>query len=130
MKLLMASPSLLSPTWGAGTRNYHLLKTLAREHTVSLLALVDSPDVDEGDLSLLKALAHTVRIAVRPVPPSKRLQQLMYVVRGKSCALGINSCLQKDLDMLSLDEHYDAVIYESALVADYRLPDGVRCIVD
>jgi sugar transferase (PEP-CTERM/EpsH1 system associated) len=130
MKLLMVSPSLPSPTWGAGTRNYHLLKTLAREHTVSLLALVNSPQVDEGDLSLLKDLAHTVRIAVRSVPPSKRLQQLMYVVRGKSYALEINSCLQKDLDILLLDEHYDAVIYESALIAGYRLPEGVKCIVD
>ncbi|MGH2496067.1 MAG: glycosyltransferase [Ktedonobacteraceae bacterium] len=130
MKLLMVSPSLPSPTWGAGTRNYHLLKTLARDHTVSLLALVDSPNVDEGDLSLLKALAHTVRIAVRPTPPSKRLQQLMYMVRGKSYVVEINSCLQKDLDMLLLDEDYDAVIYESALVANYRIPEDVQCIVD
>lgn len=132
MKLLMVSPSFPSPTWGFGIRNYHLLKTLACEHTVSLLALVASAEIEECDLPLLKDFAHTVRIVARPAPLSKRLQQLMYVVRGKSHALGINSFsdLQKALDMLLLDEHYDAVIYESALIAGYRLPAGVKCIVD
>lgn len=132
MKLLMVSPSFPSPTWGFGIRNYHLLKTLAREHTVSLLALVNSAEIEECDLSLVEDFAHTVRIVVRPAPPSKRSQQLRYAVRGKSYALGINSTqgLQKALDMLLLDEHYDAVIYESALIAGYRLPEGVKCIVD
>src|SRR5690349_1108453 len=107
MKLLMVSPSLPSPTWGGGTRSYHLLKTLAREHTVSLLAVVDSPEIEERDLSLLKDFAHTVRIVVRPAPLPKRSQQLMYIVRGKSYALGINSFsdLQKAMDILLLDEH-------------------------
>jgi sugar transferase (PEP-CTERM/EpsH1 system associated) len=130
MKLLVVSPNLPSPTWGAGTRNYYLLKTLAREHTVSLLALVDNYEIEEHYLSILKDFVHTIQIAVQPAPISKRLQQLMYIVCGKSYALGINSYLQRELDMLLLEKHYDAVIYESALVAGNRLPEGVKCIVD
>ena len=62
MKLLMVSPSFPSPTWGGDTRNYHLLKTLAREHTGSLLALVDSAEMEGCNLSLLKDFAHTVQV--------------------------------------------------------------------
>ncbi len=130
MKLLMVSPIFPSPTWGGGTRCYQLLKALAREHVVSLLALVDDPRLDERDVSLVKDLAETVQIAVRPAPLPKRLQQLLYVIRGRSYAAGINSYLQKDLDRLLLNESYDAVIFESALIAGYSLPDGVKCIVD
>jgi hypothetical protein len=38
MKLLMVLPNFPSPTWGGGTGNYHLLKTLATKYTVSLLS--------------------------------------------------------------------------------------------
>lgn len=132
MKLLMVSPSLPSPTWGAGTRNYHLLKTLARQHTVSLLALVDSAEIKERDLSLLQEFAHPAQVVARPAPLSKRLQQLMCILRGRPYALEINSSteVQKALDRSMLNHHYDAVLYESALIAGYRLPEGVKCIVD
>jgi len=132
MKLLMVSPSFPSPTSGFRTRNYHLLKTLARKHTISLLSLVNSSEIEECDLSLLKDFAHTAQIVARPSPPSKRLQQLMCVLRGRSYFLELNSSteMQKALDLLLLDEQYDAVLFESALIAGYRLPKGVKCIVD
>ena len=87
MKLLMVSRGLPSPTWGASTRNYHLLKMLARAHSVSLLALVDSSEMAECDLSLLHGFTHTVRIVTYPASLSKRSQQLMHVVRGRSYTL-------------------------------------------
>jgi sugar transferase (PEP-CTERM/EpsH1 system associated) len=130
MKLLMVSPIFPSPTWGGGTRCYQLLKTLAREHMVSLLALVDDPRLDERDVALVNDLADTVQIAVRPAPLPKRLQQLLYAIHRRSYATGINSFLQKDLDRLLLNDNYDAIIFESALIAGYSLPEGVKRIVD
>ena len=132
MKLLMLSPSFPSPTWGFRTRNYYLLKTLARKHTISLLSLVNRSEIEECDLSLLKDFVHTAQIVVRPAPPSKRLQQLMCILRGRSYFLEYNSSteMQRALDLLLLEEHYDAVLFESALIAGYRLPEGVKCIVD
>jgi hypothetical protein len=41
MNILVVARSLPRPTWGAGTRNFHLLRALALRHTVSLLALVE-----------------------------------------------------------------------------------------
>ncbi len=62
MKLVIMSPSFPSPKWETGTRNYHLLKTHACEHTVSLLALVDTAEIEieECNLSHLKDFVHTV----------------------------------------------------------------------
>lgn len=132
MKLLMVSPGFPSPTWGASTRNYHLLKTLAREHNVSLLALVESSEIEECDLSLLQDFTDTVQIVAHSAPLSKRLQQLRHVLRGKSYTLEINSStdMQTALDRLMLDKHFDAVLFESVLITGYRLPAGVKCIVD
>ena len=132
MKLLMVSPNLPCPAWGASTRNYHLLKALARKHTVSLLALVDRNEDTEYNLSQLKYFTRTVRIIARSASHPKRLQQVMCVVRGKSYILETNSLveMQEALDTLLIDDQYDAVLFESMLVAGYRIPDGVKVIVD
>ncbi len=132
MKLLMVSPSFPSPTWGFGTRNYHLLKTLAREHAVSLLALVDSAEIEEYNLSLLKDFAHTVQIVTRPASYSKRWQQLTSLAQGKSYLLDlfILPDMQEALDMLLARDNYDVVLFESVLLAGYRIPAGPRVIID
>src|SRR5258707_4756589 len=131
MKVLVLTPNFPSPTWGAGTRNYYVLRALARQHMVSLLSLIDSKeDLDKS--SLLEDFVHRIRCVVRPVAAQKRFQQLVYVARRKSYSLGINSCMevQKALDELLAEEHYDVVCFESALMAHYRLPDDVACIID
>ncbi len=102
MKLLMVSPNLPCPAWGASTRNYHLLKALARKHTVSLLALVDRNEDVECNISQLKDFTSTVHIIARSASHPKRLQQVMCVVRGKSYILESNSLveMQEALDRL------------------------------
>src|SRR5437764_15068308 len=90
MNILMVSAHLPHPAWGASARNYHLLKALASQHTVSLLSLVDSAEVGEySDISLLEDLAHPVQVISRPVFRAKRWQQLMSLVCGKSYFLNL-----------------------------------------
>src|SRR2546421_2198591 len=133
MKLLMVSPNLPRPTSGASTRNYHLLKTLARQHRVSLLAQVDSTEAAAySDTPLLEDVAENVQLVALPVSRSKRLRQFMSVVQGKSYSLSVSRVekVQKALDVLLSHDHYDVVLFESVLIADYRLPQHVKVIID
>ncbi len=132
MKLLVVSPYLPSPTWGAGTRNYYLLKALASKHAVSLLLLADGNRIETGDLSELRGLMNTLQIIPCSVPLSKRTQQLMDVLHGKSHVLSTNIVreVQEALDALLAREHYDIVLFESVTMAGYRLPKNVKVIID
>ncbi len=133
MKLLMVSPNLPCQTSGANTRNYYLLKALAREHTVSLLALVGSNEEVEACIPPLRSFTQSVRIIARSAFAShKRLEQLTHIIRGKSYILETNNLLevQDALDELVSNDQYDAVLFESALIAGYRLPSEVKIIVD
>src|SRR5438034_11427214 len=86
----MVSANLPRPAWGASARNYHLLKALARQHTVSLLALVESAEVEaNADVSLLQDLAHTVRTVPGTVFHAKRWHQLASMLRGESYTLAM-----------------------------------------
>jgi sugar transferase (PEP-CTERM/EpsH1 system associated) len=132
MKLLVLMPSFPSPTWGAGTRNYYFLKALATRHTVSVLCLIHRQEMDLNNLSLLENFLHTIKFVIRSTTLKKRYQQLSHIVRLKSYFLGMNDFIemQQALDTLLTEEHYDAVLFESALIADYRLPNGVKRIID
>ena len=130
MKLLVLTPSFPTPTWGAGTRNYYLLKALATHHTVSLLCLVDEKERREE--SSLESFVHTIRCVVRPSSSEKRIRQLVHMLQRKSYWIGVNTLaeVQATLDALLAAEQYDAVLFESALISAYRLPAGVKRIID
>jgi polysaccharide biosynthesis protein PslH len=134
MNILVVSPNIPLPTTGVSTRNYHLLKALAREHTVSLLALDDS--TVEGVPSTTSPLRNlTCNIEVIPLPkslPAKRWRQLTSLMRGKPYVLTayILAELQKAIDALLASGRYDAVLFESVLITGYRLPGGVKVIID
>jgi len=131
MNLLMVSPHLPHPSWGAGTRSYYLLKALSRKHTVSLLALTDSSDF-ETHCEALAEMTLVLRVISHPPSGRKRLYQLMSVLRGRSYLLDsyILAEVQKELDALISHVHYDAIIFESVFMAGYRLPEDVPIIID
>ena len=83
-------------------------------------------------MSLLETFVHTVKFVLRPTTLKKRLQQLVYLAQLKSYSLGINDIaeMQEALNGLLTEEQYDAVLFESVVIAGYRLPDGVKCIID
>lgn len=131
MKILVVAHSLPRPTWGAGTRNYHLLRALAQQHTVSLLALVRP---DERGQSADHLRPHTQRLLQldAPAPGSKRVSQLVALAKGQSYSLTsqILAAAQDALDRELAENSYDAVLFEGLLVAGYRVPGGVRTILD
>lgn len=133
MKLLMVSPYLPSPTWGAATRSYYLLKSLSQQHEVSLLALTEVNDVENSMvITLLEKFTQNLQIVALPQSASKRLRQLQNLAMGRSYFLHlfISPEVQAALDVLLAREQYDAVLFETVLIAGYWLRSGVKCIID
>src|SRR5947209_15339368 len=133
MKLLMVCANFPSPTWGAGTRNYYLLKSLASRNTVSLLVSVDNAELETvQDVPPLEKLACSIHVVTSPTSRSKRFQQFMNLVRGRSHSLSSYDSMemQKTVDTLLAQDRYDAVLFESALIAGCRVPHGVEVIID
>jgi polysaccharide biosynthesis protein PslH len=131
MKILMVSANIPSPTWGASSRNYHLLKALASRHTVSLLASGE-PETTPEDIAILERLTHTIQI----IPPlksiPKRGQQLYDLIRGKSFEFQLRTSrqMQDAITALFRKQGFDLVLYESVLIANYQLPPKVRVVID
>lgn len=132
MKLLMVTHHLPRPTWGAGTRNYALLRALALHHEVTLLSLVDPHDADAGDASHLTPFVPDVRLALLPPARKKRLRQASALLTGRSYLLITHTVAegQAALDAEMRRARYDAVMFESVIVAGYDLPAGVLRIID
>jgi polysaccharide biosynthesis protein PslH len=133
MKLLMVSACLPQPSWGASTRNYHLLKSLASRHEVTLVALANNDEsVAASDLAQLASITPSLRIFPRPISSAKRWQQLINAARGQSYSLNLFILpeVEEALNAMLTSERYDAVIYESALTAGYHLPSKVKVIID
>lgn len=130
MNVLMVSPHLPSPSWGAGTRSYHLLKALARKHTVSLLTWGDESKWEIQTQGI--TLQHVRHIPFQASTQRKRVQQLTSVLRGRSYLADTykRAEVQQAIDALLAQDHYDAVIFESVFMAGYRVPEDVSVIID
>jgi sugar transferase (PEP-CTERM/EpsH1 system associated) len=132
MNLLMVLLHVPAPTIGVNTRNYHLLRALAREHSVSLVVLADDRNpANLADAARLAGIARSVRL-VTPPPGAKRLAQLRHLAQGRSYRVmaATTPALQATLDELCSRERFDAVFFESVLPAGHRLPPGTRVIID
>lgn len=133
MHILMVSPYIPSPTSGNRSRSYYLLKMLARQHTVSLLAIDDgvTPAAPQN-LAPLEDFTATIAIVPFVATYPKRVRQLMNALTGKSTYLGqrVTPGMQDALDELFAREQYDAIVFECALASDYVLPAGTKSILD
>ncbi|HEY5004642.1 MAG TPA: glycosyltransferase [Ktedonobacteraceae bacterium] len=130
MNLLMVSPHLPNPSWGAGTRSYYLLKALAAKYNVSLLSLTGEQTSD----SLAQEI-HLKRIHQLPLHTSlqqKRAQQLASIIRNRSYLADTyyHKEVQQAINDILAQDAYDAVIFESVFMAGYRVPEGVAVIID
>jgi sugar transferase (PEP-CTERM/EpsH1 system associated) len=133
MRILMVSPYIPSPTSGNRSRSYYLLKMLARQHTVSLLAIDDGVTLSSPQsLAPLEDFTSTMQIVPFHVAYSKRVRQLLNTLSGKSTYLSqhITRSMQDALTDLLAREQYDALVFECALASDYLLPPGVKIILD
>lgn len=132
MKILVVTPNLPLPIGGLGARNYHLLQGLAHEHDVSLLAVVTPSETVEWDLTPLRRLTNTVRVVTVPGQHHKRLRQVADLIHGRSHLLAARSTAEAGmvLDEMLRDDAYDAVLFESVLVAGHRVSANVPVIID
>jgi len=66
------------------------------------------------------------------MPYSKRWRQLINLARGKSYLLNLFILpeMQTALNAILTHEHYDTVLFESVLIAGYRLPKNVKVILE
>ncbi len=132
MNVLMVTSGAPRPFNGAGTRAYHLLKSLAGAHTVSLLALMDRAEKVPFSPQDIAALASPVRLVDLPDARSKRLRQAFSLLSGRSFALTVNSpaMAQSIIDELVASSAIDVVVFERVFVAGYRLPAHVGVVLD
>jgi sugar transferase (PEP-CTERM/EpsH1 system associated) len=132
MKILIVARSLPRPTWGAGTRNYHLLRTLASKHDVSLLALVDEHERERSAAAHLLPHTHVVRQVDVPPTGSRRFDQIRALATGRSFYLDSHTVpsAQTALDDELARHVYDAVLFEGLFVSGYRVPPHIRIILD
>jgi polysaccharide biosynthesis protein PslH len=132
MNLLMVSPHLPSPSWGAGTRSYHLLKALADKYTVSLLFLGNEHAAEADALRQEINLHQILQVPLQPSLQHKRAQQLASVIRNRSYLLTsfYKEEVQQTINDLLAQDVYDTVIFESIFMAGYRVPENVSVIID
>jgi sugar transferase (PEP-CTERM/EpsH1 system associated) len=133
MKILIVSATLPSPRWGASARNFHLLKALARQHAVALLTVINDTEMGAlDDLRLLEAFTQHVQTIPLRVQRAKRQRQLLSVARRRSYLLNLFILpeMQAALDAMLARESYDLVLFESVLMAGYRLPAGMKVVID
>ena len=133
MRVLVVSPNFPSPAGGASSRNYHLLQAVARSHSTALIALVNQADMARSrDIALLEDTVHALHLVPREPSNLKRWQQLASIARGKSYLLDSfrESKVQRALDAVLAGDRYDVVLFESMFMAGYRVPAGIRIIID
>ena len=76
--------------------------------------------------------AHAVRRIVLPASRSRRFDQIRALASGRSYFLTAHSvpAAQAVLDEELAHRHYDAILFEGLGVAGFRVPRGVRIILD
>src|SRR6185437_4682816 len=132
MKILIVARSLPRPTWGAGTRNYHLLRALASKHDVSLFALVDEHEREQSAAAHLVPHTRAVRQVDAPPSGSRRIDQIRALAAGRSFYLESHTVpgAQAALDDELARNDYDTVFFEGLFVAGYRVPSHIRIVLD
>ena len=132
MNILIVSSHFPYPLFGSGTRNYHLLKALAQYHNVSLLSLTGSFQMQDDYVAELQSYVKGAFHLFTPSTSFKRRDQLLHTIYGKSYIIASHLLLeiQQMIDKLFAANTYDVVLFEGALISGYRLPKGVRVIID
>jgi len=109
------------------------MKLLARKHSVSLLTLAESAQLEiyQGKYPFADFI-DSIQVVPHPRHVSKRLSQAINIIRGKPYILATHTVadMQTMLDALLSRDYYDFVIFESVVVANYCLPNNVKIIID
>lgn len=132
MKILVVTrdtPRLMS---GAGKRNTFLLRALCEAHRVTLVIVTDDPAVAAREGAALDAELEALHIVGAPLSRYKRAWQLASpALRQPSVTLRFSPPRAgRAIRALLAAERFDAVVYQSVIVANHRLPPGPIVVID
>jgi polysaccharide biosynthesis protein PslH len=133
MNLLMISPFFPSPSSGSCIRSHYILKALTHKYTVSMIVLVADMYAEDEDAAFSKLkLKQFVKVPMVTTSQSKRVQQISSVLRGRSRLLDAyrTKGVQRAINDLFAQDHYDVVLFESVFMADYQFPEGTQVIIN
>ncbi len=132
LRVLVIAAACPVPTRsGRDTRNLQLLRQIARRHDTTLLTYERAGS--EGELA---ALADELSIRVVPGgPPSgtaKRSQQLrsLLSLTPFSCTTTYSDAMQRAIDELNAEHHFDLIHVESVTACSFRFPAGIPICLD
>ncbi|HEU0026300.1 MAG TPA: glycosyltransferase [Ktedonobacterales bacterium] len=132
MKILVVTPGAPTLMSGGGKRNSYLLRALCEAHQVTLLIVSDDTACTVRDIGSLQADLEAARVVRAPLGVYKRVWQLVAGISGQpSVTLRFSPpAAGRAIRALLAAERFDAVVYQSVIVANHRLPPGVRMVID
>jgi polysaccharide biosynthesis protein PslH len=132
MRIVMVTHEVPRRAWGAGIRNYQLLRVLSQHHRVGLLSVVDDAAAAAEHASALQQIVTDVELVPLPTRAHKRVQQLKSALAGRSYLLSEFSpkAAGERLAAIHAREPIDVVLFESVLPAGLAVPRGVRAVLD
>lgn len=140
MEILFLTPYLPCPPRSGGPRRLNgLISGLARDHSVSVLSLVEPGGADAEAIAASRAYCDEVVCVVNEqygrhgVPnPQKRQLQLRSMLSPYSYERHLfrRPELQATLDQMIARRRYDIVNVEFSLMANYRLPGSSLLVLD
>jgi sugar transferase (PEP-CTERM/EpsH1 system associated) len=134
LQLLWIAPSVPSPTTGAGTRVFNLIRALAPHNQIDLIAGSTSGEQPPDAVIPLVGMCRTVSV----VPPDIATERHKRALQLRSLAspqpmqrrLYYSPAMQQRIDDAVRSTAYDVAILESSFMGYYRLPSGLPVVVD
>src|SRR5579884_1607284 len=132
LEILWLAPYLPTPTFGGGTRVYHLIKAMAATCRIDLVA--GEENWEERYLDELRALCRSVHVFPRPIAArhGRRRCQLRSLASRHSAQHWMTraAAIQDHLHATRGDRAYDVAILEHSFVGCYSLPPHTLTVVD
>lgn len=132
MNILVVTPTTPALISGGGKRNFYLLRALCQAHRVTLLIVTDDPEGDAREAASLAGALEAVRIVRTPGRIYKRAIQLASIaLRQPSVTLRQSPPVAgRAIRALLATERFDVVVFQGVTVANHRLPQGPRVVID
>lgn len=133
LRILIVTPSLPYPlVWGFGIRVYQIIKYLAKQHSVTVLAYAGPDDEDSADA--LRQTGATIVTVVRdePTTVAKRQAQLgsLFATDSFQWQSLESAAMQSAIDRLLVEEQFDIIQVESSQMSRFKFASTAPLLVD
>ncbi len=131
-RVLLLSPGLPTPTWGAGTRIYQLARHLSTDHEVTVLSYADESDA--AAVAPLREFCRDVRLVPTRSggPITRRARQLRWSASSAPFHAHelYGARMQAAIDSLLAERPFDIVQFELLQMTCFRLRSTARVVLD